>query len=927
MASDRYSQPGSASRIAVVGAAGRFPGADNLQQYWTLLLEGGVSVAEPERSRTELWRALEDPELGPKITTIKGGYLRDVAGFDADFFSISPREAVKLDPQQRLLMEVVHDALEDAAITRAELQELNVGVFVGAGSNDYMNLGAASRQSIDGYHGIGNSHSLLANRLSYYYNLKGPSLTIDTACSSSLTALHFAVQSLQYSDLDMAIVGGVNVIVSPDLTLAFSQAKMLSPSGRCKTFGADADGYGRAEGVGAVILRRLPDAERLGHGVRCVIRASAVNQDGRSNGITAPNGLSQVQVIQSAMARAGVSPAEMAYMETHGTGTTLGDAIEFSSLRSVFSGHPETRCFVGSVKANIGHAEAAAGICGLLKAMLMLEHDIIPPHPVKAPYNKLVAQAGDALGICEAPRPMEPGRRCIGVSSFGFGGSNAHVIVEGYDTTPPAEAEAGRAVLVPLSSHDAGALAADARSLAAVLTEGGPGLADVAATLSLGRDHLRQRAAVVARDPAELMRLLDGLPAPTAVTAEVPKVAFVFTGQGSQHAGMGRELYERLPAFREAFEHCASLVAGRSGLRMEALLYGPAADDDRLLDDTHCGQLSLFCFEYALACTWMALGVMPDFAIGHSLGELSAHAVSGTLSLEDAVALVNERARLMQAETRAGAMLALATEPETAVALLQELALPLYLAAINGRRSVVVSGEPRAVAKLRKVAEGRNLTSRLLRTRHAFHSPHFAAAAERLQSFAASLEPMVGRIPLASNLDGRLLHAVPAGPAYWSDHIVRPVRFADGIQALVAQGATVFIEIGPDRVLSQYIARDHGAAGVIALSSLSRGRDSEFTLLQAVAGVYRLGVDIAFGELAGTAARRLRLPARSLCRSSYWSTPSPTAQEVAKAAFASLDLPMAPDHKPAKRPQASLQGVIDRQLQVMRSQLNLLNGR
>ena len=409
------------SKIAIVGAAGRFPGAASLDEYWQFLVEGRVAAAEPDASRTELWKVARDPVLGPRLTTLKAGYLADIAGFDAEYFSVSPREAVKLDPQQRLLMEVTHDALEDAGLTRAELTGGNVGVFVGSSSFDYMALDTCHKHHIDGYYGIGNSHNLLAGRISYFLNLKGPSLAIDTACSSSLTALHFAVHALNSGEIDLAIVGGVNVIVAPDLTLAFSQARMLSPSGRCKTFSAHADGYGRAEGVAAIVLRKLSEAEATSgrHQVRCFIASTAVNQDGRSNGIAAPNGQSQIQVVRAALARAGLSPADLAYIEAHGTGTSLGDAIELQALQEVVSAVPGASCVVGSAKATIGHAEAAAGICGLLKAMLILEHGVIPPHPVERPHAPFFAAEGCALRIAERPEPLAPGLRHAGISSFG----------------------------------------------------------------------------------------------------------------------------------------------------------------------------------------------------------------------------------------------------------------------------------------------------------------------------------------------------------------------------------------------------------------------------------------------------------------------------------------------------------------------------
>jgi acyl transferase domain-containing protein len=650
--------------IAVVGMGCRFPGdADDPDSFWRLLRDGVDAITEVPPSRWDIEAYYDpDPDVPGKMYARHGSFIRDIDRFDPRFFGISPREAHNMDPQQRLLLEVAWEALENAGQPADKLLESETGVFVGISTNDYANKGMEP-SSLDAYFGVGNSMSAAAGRLSYLLGLQGPSVSLDTACSSSLVAVHLAAQSLRQRECRLAIVAGVNVVLNPWANAIFCKARMLARDGRCKTFDAAADGYVRGEGCGVVVLKRLGDAVADGDRVLALIRGTAVNQDGRSGGLTVPNGVAQEVLIKRALAASGIAPAEVGYIEAHGTGTALGDPIEMRALGSVFgAGRPAERpLVVGSVKTNVGHLESAAGVAGLIKVVLALEHGEIPPHlHFREPsphirWSELPVTVPTRL----TPWPAGYDRRIAGISSFGFTGTNAHVIVEAAPAPASLPPEGGRPLhVLALSARSDEALVSVAQRMSDRLAvEPADALADVAFSANTGRSHFAHRLAVVADTAAQARERLQAAAAGGLEIAGIargvlhgsarPEVAFLFTGQGSQYAGMGRGLYETQPTFRRAIERCEELLRPMLERPLSSVLY-PVADEATPLDETHYAQPALFAVEYALAELWRSWGVEPGAVLGHSVGAYAAACVAGVLSWEDALRLVAARGRLMQ---------------------------------------------------------------------------------------------------------------------------------------------------------------------------------------------------------------------------------------------------------------------------------------
>ena len=884
--------------IAIVGIGARFPGANNTDEFWNMLKNGLEGIREVPANR---WDADKyyDPEPGKpgKMITKNGGFLDQVDQFDAEFFGISPREAVHIDPQQRLLLEVSWDALENAGIPLEKLSGTRTGVFVGISANDYSRLQKGGLEKINPYSGTGNAFSIAANRISYIYDLHGPSLSLDTACSSSLVAVHEACQSLRSGDCDMAMAGGVNLILSPELTITFSQARMMSADGRCKTFDSSADGYGRGEGAGMVILKRLQDAVRDKDRIIAVIRGSAVNQDGRSNGITAPNGLAQQQVINEALDNAGVSPDEIQYIETHGTGTPLGDPIEMESIKKTLMQErsKDNTLFVGSVKTNIGHLESAAGIAGLIKTALALEKEEIPPHINFKELNPHIKLDGTPIKIAteNIPWPRGKKKRLAGISAFGFGGTNAHVILEEAPEQAPVhiaqdEAEQHEKLLV-FTAHNESALYQMEKIyhhfVRNQLEDSPKALYQLGYNLSRRRTHLDNRLIVVASDKNDLEQKLSALsnheeaPFTAAGIKDAnfrPKVAFVFSGQGPQWWAMGRELMKKEPIFRATIERISFLLQEYTGWSLVEELNKDEASSR--MDQTEVAQPALFAIQTALAALWRTWGVVPDGLIGHSVGEVAAAHLSGILSLENAVKVIYHRSRLMQQATGLGKMAAVDLPLEDLREITKGLEDQLSIGAHNSHTSHVLSGKEEAIdAVLAKLAERPDVFAKKLSVNYAFHSPQMEPFRQELSSALEGLELQKMNIPLISTVTAGLAQENDYGPEYWGRNVREPVQFSESIDRLIEDGYNVFVEIGPHPVLKNYIRQNLEAARKQALifPSLRRKEPEKATMLFTLGRLFIAGYPVAFEKLYDKFAAHMDLPPYPFQREHYWIDEEP----------------------------------------------------
>ncbi|MGW7404790.1 SDR family NAD(P)-dependent oxidoreductase [Streptomyces sp. NPDC054833] len=879
----RLAAPATDEPIAVVSMACRLPGqVSDPEGLWRLVADGRDAVGPFPAGRWDVESLYDpDPDALGKTYAREGGFLDDIESFDPGFFGITPKEAAAMDPQQRLLLETSWEALERAGIVPAELAGSTTGVYVGMFGSDY--LSGSRLDQLDGYVGTGSALSVASGRLAYALGLHGPAMTVDTACSSSLVATHLATQALRTGECDLALVGGVTLMVTPQTFVEFSRLRGLSPTGRCRSFSDDADGAIWAEGVGMLVLKRLSDARRDGDEVLAVLRGTAVNQDGRSQGLSAPNGPAQERVIRRALEVSGLEPADIDYVEAHGTGTTLGDPIEANALAEVFAdSRPQDRpLYLGSLKSNIGHVQAASGVAGLIKVVQSLRHRTLPRTLHADTPSRHVEWDGSGLRLLQEavdwPSTGERVRRA-GISAFGISGTNAHVIVEEaprVETSAPGETPPEKRLFV-LSGRGETALRGQAARLAQYVTDD-TSLSDVAHTLARHRSHFEWRTTLVAGDREELLSSLKALssgrrPLTPPREEQTGKVAFVFAGHGGQWTGMGMELLAHSAAFREELTRIDEAIHRQVGWSVLNVLRAP--EEFTPLDRTEYLQPVLFAVNTALAAAWRELGVTPDAVVGHSLGEIAAAYTAGALTLDEAVAVVTGRAQAVVPLVGQGGMLAVELPPADMEQLLKPYADRLFVAALNSARSTAVSGDADALAELRRSLEEREIPARVLSTPFASHTPLMEPLRDELLDRFSAVRGTGTPTPFYSSVLAEPVPGDRLDAAYWFANLRQPVRFADTVRRMLDDGYRYFVELSPHPSLTSSVEAVAAEAGIdaVGVGSLRRQRDGRDVLLGRVGELYTAGHTPDWAALFPE-GRRADLPTYAFARERHWLAP------------------------------------------------------
>ena len=865
----------------MIGLGCRIPGGvTDSAHFWKLLQTGTDAIREIPADRWDINEYYDsDPDAPGKMASRWGGFLDRVDQFDPAFFGIAPREAISMDPQQRLLLETSWEALEIAGQSPEKLLGTKVGVYLGIAGNDYAFhlLEHADPALVDVYFASGVAHSIASGRLSYILGLQGPSVSIDSACSSSLVAIHLACQALRVGDCYLALAGGVNTILHPETMVSLSHAHMLAPDGRCKTFDDAADGFVRGEGCGVVILKRLSDAQRDGDRVLALIRGSAVNQDGASSGLTAPNGPAQQAVIREALANAGVEARDVSYVEAHGTGTSLGDPIEVQALGEVLCAgrSKQEPLYIGSVKTNVGHLESAAGIAGLIKVVLSLQHHEIPAHLHLKQKSAHVDWERYAIEIPteQIPWPARNGKRIAGVSSFGFSGTNAHVILEEAPERKQEVVGKDRPVhLVTVSAKSAGALQElVGRYRDHLQANAGESLGDIAYTANVGRSHFGHRVAVVAESVEQASKELQEAEGKQVRIGERPKIGFLFSGQGSQYVGMGRELYESSEVYRAAVDRCVKAVEGELERPLLEEMFGSEKEDEKKLEETQYTQPGLYALEWGLAELWKSWGIEPSVVLGHSIGEYVAAAVAGVIGVEEGMKLVAARGRLMQGLGAGGAMLSVRANVERVKQVMEKYAGQVSMAAVNGPESVVVSGWANEIGAIEQELREQGVQVKRLAVSHGFHSPQMDGMLEEWKKRVGMERLCEPRVRMITNVSGAVAVAGELTQVvYWVRQVREAVQFGKGMETAAGLGIGHFVEIGPQPVLIG-MGQETIREGSKWSSSLRRGRGEWRQMLESAAALYEQGAELDWvGVDRGYARRKVELPTYAFQRERYW---------------------------------------------------------